>query len=492
MNRILNPTSFLDEVVKRVGGISEGSFAAPLIGSRLEGFMNPLLRSDFYFGRERFLTIAPNEVLPMLVYSKCADDRKLAAASEYCNESQIAALSSDSNAGVLGALAGNSHLTVEVAQQLIKVAPIQLAKSKSTSLANLKLLAESRNSDVRMAVAENPNCDFQLCKTILAKCASDKSSSIRQRIVEHPNCDAELLKFLDEQKTKPTIGDEFSLLLAIADHPRCPQSRRKEIFSQLGRFHDSYIVERGLGDYTIHDDRLDLMVLANCPDQVRIGWMKEIVKDPDDRYALAIVVLGVCAVDLREELVDRLINSKSKHIAAQLGDEREKSLRLLLTEDTPDLRNSVIEEPLVSTEVDDKVKKLVGEFQSCTLSGDILTLREIRKNSNCPNEIREKIDKRIASTILSVHRVDELEDFDFQLMKSFREERNNPLAFLNVPMTTDIKRISKAAKSKDWVERASVALCRDTPFSLLEILANDPVDTVRQMSTCRMGALNND
>lgn len=469
--------NFCTEVARIVSSIDEPRFAWPLIHSPLEPFLSPLIRSEFLVGKSLLLKLAPDLMLPHLVSSSSLDDQALAAASPNCTQLQLEALLAQCKPGIDQALAGNQALPPTLAAALAERSPLLMATSESCPEPVLAKLGQSRNSKVRLAVAENSRCDLDIARAILKTFAGDRSASIRRRVVECLACDRETFIAVDTYSSRSGSDGSFDLWLAIARHAECGAARRVEIFQKLAAHGECFVLERPDSRYSISDARLDLLKLPECPSDVQKAWLDELSRDRDDRYALELVKLPVCPPDLLTRLSVRLQKSRSRFVQAALGDRREAAIADLRRAAEAGGESELNSRPPASPEPTDW-----AEVGRQALGGDMRAMREAVSNADCPEEVRIEVSRHVVERAFRTSEVSELESFSFRFERPFKDEKNCPVSFLRLASATDASLIKRALGSKHWLHRAALTFNHQLPATVMQKLRNDEHEVVKGLA----------
>jgi len=105
---------------------------------------------------------------------------------------------------------------------------LEKAENEQTSSEELTQLSESKDEDVREAVASNPNCPT----SVMEKLAQDEEYSVRRGVVRNPNCPTSVMEKLAQD-------EDWSVRDEVPSNPNCPTS----VLEKLANDEDSNVVE---------------------------------------------------------------------------------------------------------------------------------------------------------------------------------------------------------------------------------------------------------
>jgi predicted DNA-binding WGR domain protein/3-methyladenine DNA glycosylase AlkC len=466
--------------------------------------MKVLSADKDYFVRHRVAEhiSCPMPVFEMLRQDRDASVRAAVAGNSACPVSMLDVLARSKDSSVLSALAGNPICPSRILEALAKVQDsfvlIAVAANPNCPLAILDTLAKDEDYSVRLAVASNPACATQLCHEILRSLAKKKDTDVRLGVARHTACPEEIRQSLFEALVK--IKDS-EVRIEVATNPACPDHLRQSLFEALAKDKDcchrevvarapacSSLTLEALANDKENSVRQAISSNPSCPNSIFQALMRDqhwsvrsgVAANP----ACPEAILEMLAKD--EDITVRQSVAKNKRCPVLLHD-------TFLNEEAPSIVACVAENPSCSSSV----------LESLITQGDPWTnwLAIHHPNTSPEQLVRWAKDKTLhpilrlacvrcqqfpASEKALADEIVCLSEASPQAPENISEEEWI-LAFKALDLYPEDKTtVAKAAKVKDWLQRAAATFSPDIQPNQLKLLLEDSEEIVRQLASDRL------
>jgi predicted DNA-binding WGR domain protein len=481
----------------------------------------------------------PPELLEWFAKKKDASLRAAVARNTACPASLLHELASDKDENVRGEVAKNPAIPKELLELLTQDASQSvrwgIAQNPSCPESLFKPLSLDKNERTRWTISENTNCSVE----ILTQLAGDKDRSVRHAVAGNPSCPVEVLGILATDK-------EGYVRRAVAGNPSCPATN----FERLASDPDSDVREAVAGNPSCPAEILDRLagdrnlqvrsriakhvscsassfeLLANDQDR-GIRW--EVAKNPACPKRFLDVLLGS---DVRAQVAEN--PACPANVLEALARDEDRYVRRAVAEN-PACPASILdtlardEYNYARSAIASKTDCPVNVFDVLARDGDRYVRNALAENPSCPRHLLDILasdgDPGIVFNV--IHHPNATSD---QLTRWARDNSLHPflrlvctwnsqfpgtkkaladeiarladeppqipekimddewcLAFKALGLyPEDKKEVAKAAKAKDWLQRAAATFSPDIQPNQLKLLLEDSEEVVRQLAADRL------
>ncbi len=303
---------------------------------------------------------------------------------------------------------------------------LALAANPLMSKPALEQLANDQNPKIRLAVAQNPASEFQVCQRLLHGLVTEKDPAIRMYIARSAATAPEDLETLSKDSVVET-------LCAIADNPVSPSTLRTAVLEALSTCGES----------------IGLLLVARSSDAP--GHLFHLLLTSSDPHVIVAVSENVGAPESA----------------------RSAALELLASSDVPEVKRAVAKNKLTPPAVLDSLTKEANSLLLGIISANpatpTATLANLAKSDYW--DVRCGVAGNPSApppTLLALSR-DMDADWGEFIRKSVAGNPATPQAAFKL-----------LVKDKNWQIRAAIAENMATPEAIFEILAKDKEYSVRE------------
>jgi hypothetical protein len=353
-----------------------------------------------------------------------------------------------------------------------------VATNISTPPSGLSSLAKDVDLDVRRSVARNPSTPPE----VLDALARDRKISLQIAVAGNPSCPLDTCLYLSKSVN-------FNVLGALARNDSTADSVRQEVLLVLAYSGDKMA-------------RRDAASNRLTPYEL----LAKLSYDTEFEVISALLENEACSKDLRVSAVERLSVSPhfaDKRFAAKLTETPEAALRRLAQSDSETILVTVAENSSTPTQL------RIDLLEKLWKSPEVLIRQAVASNATTPKPILVSMATRDfwpirASAINNPSFPAELraaarDSLLQEVLRSLEpprpftadelsaEDFHEPLKVLDLmPDAEDKKAVAKAAKAKDWVQRAAACLSPTISESALKRLVDDEVEMVKELAVWRL------
>ena len=411
---------------------------------------------------------APAEVLGRLATSKFDDVRINVAANPATPAAVLAILSGDAAFLVRHRVAVNPSTPAETLTKLADDLTVRrrVAENPTTPIALLTHLAKDAEAWVRVAVAGNQSSPDDIRPGILNELASDADPAVRCAVAANPATPDAALAMLAADSSVP-------VRCAFAANPSAPADKLPTVLTALAGDEDAKVRKAAA-----ENPATPLDVLIKLAGDDRFDVRERVAHNPATPADIAATLSAARAASMARNASRADVDVRL--FVAQDLDTPPETLRTLAGDvswlvcaaavSNPNAPADILVAPTGDADADMRrsVMRRCAELRSA-LATESPTPEQSAAIQSWIGELQAGLAEPVVPKDVS--------DSEFRLAFD---------ALGLMPPEGDKRAIAKAAKSKDWLERAAATYAPGIQPSLLKVLLEDPVEAVRQCAVARL------